>query len=218
MFQAVMLDVYGTLVHDDSEAGAVAAVAGPAGLDPAVVAAEWDARIWALADSAYGPGFLTLAELNRRSLTGTAAHFGVTVDVPAICRRLRDSGARAPLYADSRPFLASVDVPVCLVSDVDRDVLDALLERHGITGDLVVTSEDARAYKPRPEPFERALDLLGVAAGEVVHVGDSPAADIAGASALGIATAFVRRGDRRLPAYLRATHTVGSLSEVLHFL
>jgi len=78
-----------------------------------------------------------------------------------------------------------------------------------------VTSEDARAYKPRPEPFRLALRGLGLAAAEVLHVGDSPAADIAGAGELGIRTAFVRRGGRRLPAHLTATHTVGTLTALL---
>ncbi|AGZ42594.1 HAD family hydrolase [Actinoplanes friuliensis] len=83
---------------------------------------------------------------------------------------------------------------------------------------LDVYSEDARAYKPRPEPFLLALAQLGLTTADVVHVGDSPAADITGASALGIDTAFVRRGSRRLPEGLTATHTIGTLTELLPLL
>lgn len=90
-------------------------------------------------------------------------------------------------------FLAAVDLPVWLVSDADRDRLDAVLGQYGIEVAGVVTSQDARAYKPRREPFEMALRQLRVGPSDVVHVGDSPACDVVGASELGIATAFVSR-------------------------
>jgi 2-haloalkanoic acid dehalogenase type II len=210
VYRAVLLDVYGTLVHDDGAwvAEVASLIAGQAGVADAVVAREWDARIWALADTAHGPGFRTLADLNVSSLTATIAHFGVSLDAEQLCRLPK----RVGLFADSLPFLAAVGVPVCLVSDADRDQLRGVLEQHGIAVDHVVTSEDARAYKPRPEPFEMALRKLGVTADDVLHVGDSPAADIAGAAALGIDTAFLSRTGRRLPGHLRATYTVGSLT------
>ena len=212
VYQAVLLDVYGTLVRDDSAwaADAVAEIAARAGAEPAAVAAEWDRRLYALADTAHGPGFRTLAQLNHDSLTGTADHFRVRVDAADLCHR----PARSELYPEARAFLAAVGVPVCLVSDADTDPLRAVLDHHGITVAAVVTSEDARAYKPRPEPFRLALHRLGLTATDVVHVGDSPACDIAGAAALGIDTAFVGRG-RELPAQLRATRTGTVLTDLL---
>jgi 2-haloalkanoic acid dehalogenase type II len=220
MYRAVLLDVYGTLVHDDdaSVAEIASLVADLAGVDPAVVAQEWSARIWAMADTAHGDGFRRLADLNVSSLAETAAHFGVHVDAAAVCRRQMEFWCSPPLFADSLPFLAAVDVPVCLVSDADRDRLRAVLDHHGITVDAVVTSEDARAYKPRSEPFRLALRHLGLAATDVVHVGDSSASDIAGASELGIDTAFVSRDGRRLPAQMAATHTIDTLTALLPIL
>ncbi|WP_089244640.1 HAD family hydrolase [Asanoa hainanensis] len=213
MYKAVLLDVYGTLVHDDAtwEVSAASQVALSAGVSPEVVAREWTARVWELASAAYGADFRRLVDLNLDALASTAAHFGVSVD-PA---RLRRPSERPWLFADSVPFLAGVDVPVCLVSDADRDPLTAVLDHHGISVASVVTSEDARAYKPRPEPFELALRRLGLEAADVLHVGDSPASDIAGAGALGIDTAWVNRHGRRLPGRLTATYTVSTLTALL---
>ncbi|MDG4826108.1 HAD family hydrolase [Asanoa sp. WMMD1127] len=214
MYAAVLCDVYGTLVRDDETWAheVVAAIAARAGVDPEDVATEWDTRIWAMADAAHGPAFRTLADLNTSSLTATATHFGVRVDVAP------PPPPRPPLFADSLPFLAAVKVPVCLVSDADNDRLRAVLDHHRITVAAVVTSEDARAYKPRPEPFALALRRLGVATGEMVHVGDSPAADVVGAAALGIATAFLSRDGRRLPPHLTATHTITTLTDLVPLL
>jgi 2-haloalkanoic acid dehalogenase type II len=220
VYNAVLLDVYGTLVHDDGAWAAEVAslVADLAGVDPDVVAREWSARIWAMADAAHGDGFRRLADLNVSSLAETAAHFGVRVDADEVCQRQMEFWRSPPLFADSLPFLAAVDVPVCLVSDADRDRLKAVLDHHGIAVDGAVTSEDARAYKPRGEPFQLALQRLDVAATDVIHVGDSPAADIAGASELGIDTAFLSRDGRGLPAHLAATYTIDTLTALLPIL
>ena len=61
--------------------------------------------------------------------------------------------------------------------------------------DQVVAFEDTGERKPSPKPFERALELLGVAPHEVIMVGDWPERDMVGASKLGIRTAFARYGD-----------------------
>ncbi|GAA2712153.1 HAD family hydrolase [Actinoplanes palleronii] len=209
MYRAVLLDVYGTLVHDDeAEVSAVAAVvAGLAGVEPDVVEREWSTRIWAMADTAHGDGFRSLADLTTASLTQTAEHFGVEIDAAQVTREQTAFWRTTPLFADALPFLAAVPVPVCLVSDADRGDLDAVLHRHGITVAGVVTSEDARAYKPRPEPFRLALRQLSLAATDVIHVGDSVTSDIGGAAALGIASAHLDRSGSRTTAHSLATLT-----------
>lgn len=217
MYRAVLLDVYGTLVQDDDAfvAEIASLVADLAGVAPAAVSREWSSRIWAMADTAHGANFRTLADLNLTSLSETAAHFAVRVDAAQLCRRQMEFWRSPPVFADALPFLAAVDVPVCLVSDADRHTLDAALTHHGIAVAGVVTSADARAYKPRREPFLMALQHLGLAPADVIHVGDSPASDITGAAGLGIDTAFVSRNGRALPAHLSATHTIETLTALL---
>ena len=208
MYRAILLDVYGTLVRDDEDWAEelCAHVATVAGVPLPAVAAEWQRRLYASADVAHGAGFRTLDDLMLGSLGETAAHFGVRlepVDRPRPCPALFD---------DSLPFLDAVNVPVCLVSDADRDELAAVLAFHGISVAEVVTSEEARAYKPRPEPFRLALARLGVNPADVVHIGNSPSTDVAGAAALGIDTAFI---DRVGEGPVAATYTARSLTELL---
>jgi putative hydrolase of the HAD superfamily len=59
----------------------------------------------------------------------------------------------------------------------------------------VVTFEDTGKRKPSPEPFQKALDLLGVGPGDALMVGDWAERDMVGASQLGIRTVFARYGD-----------------------
>jgi FMN phosphatase YigB (HAD superfamily) len=66
---------------------------------------------------------------------------------------------------------------------------------------FVLTSQQVRAYKqdPRAVLFRRALAELGLAAAEVLHVGDSTA-DIRGARIAGMRVAWVNRAGWPLPA------------------
>jgi HAD superfamily hydrolase (TIGR01509 family) len=57
----------------------------------------------------------------------------------------------------------------------------------------IVISEEIGIRKPRAEIFEAVVDALGVPAREILHVGDSLTADIAGASAMGMRTLWLTR-------------------------
>lgn len=61
--------------------------------------------------------------------------------------------------------------------------------------DHVVTYDDTHERKPHPAPFRRALELLGVSAGEALMVGDWAERDMVGAKAIGMRTIFARYGD-----------------------
>jgi putative hydrolase of the HAD superfamily len=67
------------------------------------------------------------------------------------------------------------------------------LERHGLLQrvDAAVFCVDVGWRKPHPEPFRRALELLGVTARESLFVGDDPPWDVAGARAAGIRPVIV---------------------------
>lgn len=58
--------------------------------------------------------------------------------------------------------------------------------------DCIITAENARCYKPRPEAYQTALRLLGLSAGEVMMVA-AHNYDLRAAQALGMRTAFFPR-------------------------
>lgn len=77
------------------------------------------------------------------------------------------------------------------------------LRRAGLEALLteVVISEEVDAEKPDPEIFAVALARVGLAAREVLFVGDDPVRDIAGADTAGLVTCWVSHG-RHFPAEL----------------
>ena len=62
----------------------------------------------------------------------------------------------------------------------------------GLPWDCIITAENARCYKPRAEVYRTAIELLGLAADEVMMVA-AHNYDLHAARALGMRTAFVPR-------------------------
>jgi len=89
---------------------------------------------------------------------------------------------------------------------LERTGLDLLLDR-------VVISEEVGVKKPDPRIFDVALDSVGADAGTWM-VGDHPAADIDGARAVGLRTAWVSHG-LSWPYRWRPTLEAETTSEVL---
>jgi putative hydrolase of the HAD superfamily len=63
----------------------------------------------------------------------------------------------------------------------------------GLHLDAVVVSDAFGWRKPRREIFEEVVARLGVSPAETLHVGDSLHADVAGAAAVGLRTAWITR-------------------------
>ena len=94
------------------------------------------------------------------------------------------------VYGDVRPALAALrgaGLRLAVVSNWDER-LPRLLAALGLAGhfEAVVVSAEVGVEKPHPRIFEAALERLGLAADEVVHVGDHEVEDVEGARAVGL--------------------------------
>ncbi len=93
--------------------------------------------------------------------------------------------------------LFRMGLKLAVVSDAPRLQVWMRLVSLGVDRffDAVVTFDDTGRRKPAREPFQKALELLGVPAGCAVMVGDWAERDIVGAKELGMITVFARYGD-----------------------
>lgn len=196
----LFVDFYGTLVGGDRDAveAICADIIGSHELacSPAGLAAEWGAKFFAQIERANGRAFCTLFECERRSLRGTLRAHGVRANPVPYVRRLRQYWRHPRLFPDVPGWLAGCTLPVCLVSNADRRDLLAALDRLGLRFHYIVTSQDARSYKPDPGIFRYALALTGWPADRVLHVGDSLHSDVGGAARCGLRTVWVDRPGR----------------------
>jgi HAD superfamily hydrolase (TIGR01509 family) len=116
-------------------------------------------------------------------------------------RLVRDSFALRPGCKEMLARLRGAGAHVAIVSNIDDDYLEPMLERAGLREalDAWTSSEAARSCKPDAAIFALALGKAGARAEESVFVGDSPVHDVAGARRLGMRTVLIRDGDGEAP-------------------
>ncbi len=109
---------------------------------------------------------------------------------------------RVRLYDDTLPALdwLAARFPLVAISNGNADVTRAGLGRYFRAAFSASTFGKA---KPHADIFHAAAAAAGVAAHEVLHVGDDAALDVAGAHAAGLSTAWVARvgDDGKAPAW-----------------
>lgn len=104
---------------------------------------------------------------------------------------------------------------LAIVSNFDSR-LDRLVDGLGIGPlvDAVVCSTRAGAAKPDPRIFAYTLAALGAAPQETLHVGNDPAADVAGARAAGLHAVLLDRRPEREAAVATAAPVIFSLDDL----
>jgi 2-haloacid dehalogenase/putative hydrolase of the HAD superfamily len=217
--RAVLLDFYGTVVEEDVECVHEACVAIAKAAETPTVPEEvgryWQERFNVLCFESIGPTFRSEYEIEVLSIEHVLRQFRVPLNARELAEPLFKVWRRPRILPHSREAIAAIPVPVCLVSNVDNPQLAEALEFNSLSFDLIVTSEDCRAYKPHPEMFLRALEMLGMTPGEVLHVGDSLTSDVQGAQALGIPAMWINRDGRDLPEGVKPEYEARDLREVM---
>jgi FMN hydrolase / 5-amino-6-(5-phospho-D-ribitylamino)uracil phosphatase len=80
--------------------------------------------------------------------------------------------------------------------------------------DFAFLAEDIGASKPHPDMFEAAIKQAGVAADEIIHVGDDPDHDIRGARDMGMYTVWVNTRHKAWPGGERADREITNLQQL----
>jgi 2-haloacid dehalogenase/putative hydrolase of the HAD superfamily len=222
MYRGVLLDFYGTVVHEDDvvlrELCATIVQSAPTGVTDAEVARRWSTGFFDGVRSSHGDTFRTQRAIERSVVAATCRDVGATCDPDALSDVLFDRWQQPPVFPDALTFLAGLDVPVVVVSNIDRCDIEAAIAHHGLPLGRVLTSEDVRSYKPRPELFRAGLAELGLPPAQVLHVGDSTSSDVAGANRLGLPVAWVNRSGRPRPDGCHPDHEARNLDELLPLL
>jgi 2-haloacid dehalogenase len=112
----------------------------------------------------------------------------------------RSVGAWPP-FPDTTPALRRIARRrrVAIVSNIDRAMIAETLGVLLAPLSLVVTAEDAGAYKPDPAPLRLALERLALPPGQVLHAGFGWRYDLGPATALGMRTCWINRGGTARP-------------------
>ncbi len=160
--------------------------------------------------------FLAFREVLRRSILDIFRQIGISDGVDAHIDAAFDEYRRAKAYGEVASVLGELerDVPVAVVSNMETRVLLEALQANGLAFMFVITSDEEQRYKPDPSLFRRAVRYLGLPAAHVLHVGDSYAEDIVGASLSGMPSLLIQRPGASADPKGEAKERVHNLREV----
>ena len=86
--------------------------------------------------------------------------------------------------------------------------------------DRVVTSDESKAFKPSPAPFNLILKYFAIEPSEAIMVGDWPERDLDGAENVGMKTAFAKYGASSFNEnqYKAADIVLNDISEIVDYI
>ncbi len=220
---AIFIDFYGTISAGDREIveQVCSRVVDDLGLPmlASEFAVNWGAHFFEMLETSNRDGFRTLYECELMSLGLMLESCDRQVDPRPYVADLEAYWAAPPVYEDALEFLSGLSLPICCVSNADTGPLHQAIERHGLKFDAVVSSENAKSYKPGLGIFDRALAALNVTSDRVVHIGDSLHSDIGGALQRGIQAVWLNRESRIHDIGCAAPdHTISLLTDLSELL
>lgn len=220
MIKALFVDFYGTVVHEDGEViKQISQEIYDTGKvnDKSEIGSYWWSEFQNAFLNAYGDNFVTQRELEYKSLEKTIQHFNSSADAQILSNLMFDHWIKPPIFEESKQFFELCPISIYVVSNIDRDDVLQAIKYHDLKPADVFTSEDAKAYKPRKELFEFALNRVGLSPEEVLHIGDSLSSDIKGASSIGINVIWVNRNNRETPENVMAVKNLLEVYNTKYF-
>lgn len=196
--KAVAFDAWGTLFDEggDSISLTAAKIANEMKL---TISPEEFLKLWT---ELYFKERFTIFNIRQRNIITLNEAFkilGVTGNAEKYSSFMIDARwANSIAYPEVPEVLQSIELPKCVISNIDDDTLLKALDKNGLVFEQIMTSEMANAYKPNPKIFQYALRLLGCDNTEVLFVGDSQRDDIVGAKNAGMPMAWVNRNKDEL--------------------
>lgn len=140
----------------------------------------------------------------------TEAATGVGLPNEAAARLERAWDGLRP-WPDVVPALTALELPAAVATNCSLNLGRRAVACVGVPFEVVVTAEEAGAYKPDPAPYRLACERLGLHPREIAFVAGSPF-DARGALACGFQVTWINRLAQAPPPGASAIRIVPSLS------
>jgi 2-haloalkanoic acid dehalogenase type II len=217
--KAIFIDFYGTVVHEDGEIISKICSrikeSSTMEVSKSEIGRYWWDEFYNLFTESFSSKFKTQRELESISLKNTLAHFDSSENESELSELMFNHWMKPAIFDDSVEFFKNNNLPIYILSNIDRfDILEAI-NLHNLKVTEVITSEDVKSYKPRSDMFEYALKRSNLTFDEVLHVGDSLSSDIAGAKKIGIKSVWVNRTRKKFSGNVKPDFTFDNLNDIL---
>lgn len=218
MIKAVFIDYTGTIIQEGGPDVTELVKRCYANSDiesPEAMLSYWWGLVKAYEEKSYGDNFLTEDEIVDKILASCVQELHLKENLEELHRLCQRFWTYAPAFEDTGEFFKKCPVPIYIITNNGARYVEESMREKGLKPAGIICGDMARAYKPHRELFEKALELTGCRADQVVHIGDSEASDVKGALAAGIRPILL---DRKGKVGKKSFPVVHSLAEVLTIL
>ena len=163
--------------------------------------------------------FVTYRDLWRASFVQAFNDLGVAgVGEEAVNYFFQDLSTR-PAFPETLDVLNNLrgHVPIAVLSNADGTFLYGVLHYHGL-GDafnVILSSEEARSYKPHSDIYLRLLERVGTPPEATVMVGDNLIDDIYGSHLVGMPAAWINRYGAPMDGPVKPTYELQSFEDLV---
>ena len=202
----VTFDCYGTLI--DWETGISAFFRETLGAEQLLD--EWERVQFEMIQGPYRPYAKIMARSLRQVLEAHGMPYGDELGQAFV----RSLAAWRP-FPETNPALEQLrdrQLQLGIISNIDDALLHETVKHFTVPFDLLVTAEQARAYKPAAAGFRLALERIGLPPSQVTHVAFGDRYDLATARSCGMQVVFVNRHGKTIGTAVDAE--IRSLSEL----
>ena len=200
---AIAFDQYGTIV--DMQAGLVAAVTpflrqkGWHG-EPTSFVTWWRRTHFenSMIDALCASGHTPYREIGHRAVSYVMDRCGIAYMQDDVCRLVAEIETLKPFpdVVAALERLRSTGYKLAILSNGDRDMLNAAAPHIGFRFDHVISVQEAGYFKPHWKTYAKAAEIIGEDRSSILFVANN-AFDCIGAKSYGMRTAFIDR--RRRP-------------------
>ena len=214
MLKAIFIDYTGTMVKEDEPytRELIAYFMAHSNLkSPGEILKVVWSKVKEIESESHGDSFEGVDVRTDRILEYCRENCGLQGDFKYMHKVWSKIWVHAPLYEDVKPFFERAKLPIYVLTNDDLCYVEESMRLKELKPAGIISAEAAKACKPDPAIFNKALEVAGVSADEVLLIGDSLTSDVEPAVKLGITPIYLSRGKK---TELQGVRVIGSLDEL----
>ena len=213
MIKAIFIDYTGTMVREDEpytrELIAYFMAHSDLKSPVEILKVVWT-KVKEIEATSRGDSFEPVDVRTDRILDYCVENCGLTGDLKYMHEVWSKIWVHAPLYDDVKPFFERAKLPIYVITNDDLRYVEESMRLKGLKPAGIISADMAKSCKPDPAIFMKALEVAGVSADEVIHIGDSITSDVEPALNLGITPVYISRAKE---VTLEGVRVIRSLDE-----
>ncbi|SHJ81176.1 HAD family hydrolase [Hespellia stercorisuis] len=215
MIKAIFLDYTGTITQENCKAVqdvVIRIVKNSVLKTPQEALSYWWSNLKAMEEASYLDTYKTEDEIVTMLLEKCENEIKLNDNLEELHKLFQDFWTSSPVYPDAKDFFEKCELPIYIVTNNGVQYVQECMRINGLNPAGIICGDMARAYKPHKELFEKALQVSGCQAGEVLHIGDSMSSDVKGALNAGITPVLI---DREPEKQYDSVKTIKELTEII---